>query len=65
MLMKVIIRNVYGNELIYPVCDTSRMLAELTRQKTFTERDIALIKKLGYVVEVAQEQSALLGRVAG
>lgn len=48
MSITVAIRNVYGNELIYPICDTAHLLARLTGRKTFSHADIATIKKLGY-----------------
>lgn len=52
--MKVIVKQktVYGNDLIYPVCDQAQKLAKLTRKKTFDSFDIALIKSLGYSVEL-------------
>lgn len=50
--IKVQIRQVYGRDTIYPHCDTAKKLAELMRQKTFTELDIERIKGLGYKVEV-------------
>ena len=50
--IKVQIRQVYGRDTIYPYCDTAKKLAELMRQKTFTELDVERIKALGYKVEV-------------
>lgn len=46
------IRNVYGNELVYPACDTSKALAELAGHKTFTAQDMRIIKSLGYDFKV-------------
>lgn len=48
----VCIRNVYGNELIYPVCETAKLFADLTGRKTFSPSDIGTIEKLGFVVKV-------------
>ena len=53
MNITVQIKNVYGKELIYPACETSRLLAELIGTKTFTRRDLDLIRRLGYLVGVA------------
>lgn len=53
MKIKVNIKNVYGNELVYPVCEKALLLAKLAGRKTFTDRDIATIKELGYIIEVA------------
>lgn len=56
MKIQVQIKNVYGNETIYPICATSKLLAALAKQKTFTNREINLLKDLGYVIEVVTDQ---------
>ena len=48
----VCIRNVYGNELIYPVCERAKLLTCLSGRKTFNRVDIETIEKLGFVVKV-------------
>lgn len=52
--MKIIvqIKNVYGNELIYPICDNAKLFTSLTGKQTLSLGDINKIKSLGYVVEV-------------
>ena len=45
-------RNVYGNERIYPACDSAAEFAQLTGTKTLSRRNIDTIKRLGYVIEV-------------
>lgn len=50
------IKNVYGNELIYPVCETAKKLTQLTGAKTLTSRSITLIKSLGYKLTVKQRE---------
>lgn len=52
MSVQVQIKNVYGNEQIYPVCDKAKTFAAMVGQKTLTRRDIQHIKALGYTVEV-------------
>lgn len=52
----VAIRSVYGNERIYPVCDASKLFAELSRKKTLDRQDIQIIRSLGYRVAVASEE---------
>lgn len=56
--MTIIVRitNSYGNQVIYPVCEVSKKLAELAGTKTLTPIAIRLIKDIGYTVKV-QEQS--------
>jgi hypothetical protein len=52
MKITVEIKSVYGNETIYPICDQAKIFAELLKQVTLTARDIKVIKKLGYAIEV-------------
>lgn len=52
MTLKVEIRTVYGNDLIYPVCDDAKTFAQLMRAKTFTREQIKLITQLGYAFEI-------------
>ena len=52
MIIKVKLKNVWGNELIYPACDTGYKFTELLRVKTFNHSQVETIKKLGYTFEV-------------
>lgn len=54
MNITVQIKNVYGNEMIYPACETSREFTRLTGNKTLSRGNLEIIKRLGYVVGVAQ-----------
>ena len=44
-------KNVYGNNLIYPVCLQAKLLTALTGQKTLTHDAINIIKALKYSVK--------------
>lgn len=50
MEIKISVKNVYGRELVYPVCDTAKLLAQLTGRQTFRLGDLGVIRKLGYTV---------------
>ena len=52
--MKLIInpKSVYGQEKFYPGCEQSQMFAELLKQSVLTERDLRLIKLMGYTIEM-------------
>ena len=57
MNIKVDNKNIYGKELIYPVCEKAKLFANLIGQKTlgeigYSEYNIKRIKELGYSVEV-------------
>lgn len=53
MTIKVAIKNVYGNDLVYPICDTAKLLAKLAGTKTLSSSTIQTLKDLGYVLEVS------------
>ena len=53
------IKTHYGTQYIYPVCETAQNLARLTGKKTFSHRDIDVIKALGYSINVQQPQVTL------
>ena len=45
------VKTVYGNDLIYPACDTSRAYLKCLNAKTFTAQTIAAAKLLGATFE--------------
>ena len=51
MTIQIKIKNVYGNELIYPVCTKAKLFASLANTKTFTQRALVDIIALGYSLE--------------
>lgn len=59
MSIKVEIKTVYGEQRIYPACETSQVFASMVGQKTLTHRDIQHIKQLGYKIEVVQTRVEL------
>jgi hypothetical protein len=46
----VTVRNVYGRETVYPVCEKAQLFATLTNAKTLTPHALTTIKALGYAV---------------
>ena len=63
MNIKVKIKNIYGKELIYPVCEKAKLFANLIGNITLGEIDgynedkINLIKELGYSIEVVRAKT--------
>jgi len=51
-IVQVQVKNVYGNELIYPVGENACLLARLIGKKTFSTDNIVYIQNLGFTVEV-------------
>tara|TARA_R110002020_G_scaffold33980_2_gene103137 strand:+ start:1699 stop:1956 length:258 start_codon:yes stop_codon:yes gene_type:complete len=56
MVLKVEYREVYGKELVYPICAKAHAIARLAGDKTLTPRTIKIAKELGYRVEVGLEE---------
>jgi hypothetical protein len=55
MELIVKVKQVYGNDMIYPVNDTAQKFANLIGKKTFSKVDLAIISNLGYKITQAQE----------
>jgi hypothetical protein len=52
MKIQVIIKTVYGNDLVYPWCTVASTFCALLGTKTLTSRNITHIKDLGYKIEL-------------
>ena len=46
--LAVSVKNVYGKDTVYPECDTSKLLAQLSGHRTLTGDAISILKNLGY-----------------
>jgi len=56
MELEVEIKNLYGREMIYPVCDKGKLLARLSGNRTLTDESIAVIKQLGYTLTTTTKE---------
>jgi hypothetical protein len=59
MNITVEIKNVYGQDKIYPVCDKAQMFAQIAGTTTLLPRDIQRIQVLGFEVLVKQQELKL------
>ncbi len=48
MEIKLMVKNVFGNELVYPACYQGKTFAKFKGTKTFTDTDLKILKDLGY-----------------
>lgn len=48
MKLEVQVKNLYGRDVVYPVCEKSQLLTRLSGNRTLTSEAIAVIKQLGY-----------------
>jgi len=49
-------RSVYGETKIYPICETSKVFAEIAGTKTLTPHTIDCIKRLGLTMRLRQDE---------
>jgi predicted peroxiredoxin len=49
------IKNVYGNDMIYPINDDAKIFASIAGTKTLTKDTVVKIKTLGYEVKCADQ----------
>ena len=54
-VIEVRVKDVYGNQMIYPVCDAAKVFAAIAGTKTLTQHTLLLIKKLGYDISIAPQ----------
>lgn len=55
MAITVELKTVYGNQLIYPICQQAKLFASLVNKKTLSLEDIAKIRLLGFEINVQQQ----------
>jgi len=47
------VRNVYGNTLVYPMCDTAKLFARIANKTTLDASNLNDIARLGYQVNTS------------
>lgn len=59
--MEIVItkREVYGTERFYPECYKAQVFARLAHRRTFSRRELLMIRQLGYRITVMQEEVAI------
>ena len=50
--IQVHIKDVYGKQTVYPVCDKAKLFAKLAGTTTLTHSALCVIEQLGYNIEV-------------
>ena len=54
MQIIVEVKNIYGVERIYAVCNNSKLITKLKQSKTLNKEDISILRELGYTIETKQ-----------
>ena len=52
--IRVVVKNVYGTDKVYPFCMKARNFAEIAGTKTLTRDTLRLVRLLGYQVKPQQ-----------
>jgi len=52
--LEVEIKNVYGEDKVYPFNDTAKLFCELQGTKTLTPKTVSVALRLGYVISVVK-----------
>ena len=60
MEILVILKRVYGEMKVYPICEKARTLASIAGTTTLTPETIEKIKMLGYTVNVKTTEPTTL-----
>lgn len=55
MPITVQVRNVYGNDLVYPADETAEKFARLLKVKTFNAFQLGMIRSLGYAIHTSEQ----------
>jgi hypothetical protein len=54
MQLTIEIKNVYGVERIYAVCNNAKLITKLKQSKTLSKDDISILRELGYTIQTKQ-----------
>jgi hypothetical protein len=54
MQITVEIKNIYGVERIYAVCNNAKLITKLKQSKTLSKEDISILREMGYKIETKQ-----------
>ena len=60
MKVWVLVRMVFGNETVYPVCEKAKLFAKIAGTKTLCPTALSSIKALGYEIEVIPSKLEIL-----
>ena len=55
--IQVSIKNVYGNELIYPKCFLSIQFSKIAKTKTLSIQNLKDIKSMGFEIEIVNNNN--------
>jgi len=62
MVLKVKVKNVYGNDLIYPANEAAEKLCRMLGKKTVGHFELKIMQELGFTVEQVESVTLSLNK---
>ncbi len=59
LCITVEIRNTYGQDRVYPVCEKAKLFANIAGTRELTRNTVSYIKQLGYHIQVKPPEQPL------
>ena len=59
MKIEIYTRNIYGKELIYPMCKISNVFADIAKTKTLSIEVLRSLKAIGYTITEVKNDTPL------
>ncbi len=56
LTVRIELRDQYGRQVAYPVCDTAKTFADIANSKTLTDHTLLRIAGLGYTIITTQRE---------
>lgn len=56
LTIRIELKDQYGKQVAYPVCDTAKTFAEIANSKTLTDQTLLRIAGLGYTIITTQRE---------
>ncbi len=56
LTIRIELRDVYGKQTAYPVCDTAQTFADIAGTKVLTDQTLMRIATLGYTIITTQRE---------
>jgi hypothetical protein len=56
LTVRIELKDQYGKQVAYPVCDTAKTFADIANSKTLTDQTLLRIAGLGYTIITTQRE---------
>ena len=56
LTIRIELKDQYGKQVAYPICDNAKTFADIANSKTLTDRTLMRIAALGYTIITTQRE---------